>query len=116
MRGPRSRDLRSLPGVRTASAARRRPAATLQRFNEHTVTDFDTLLCRYAEIRRDGASTSHGEYDEAVTAVATPVFHAGSITASLTVIGLAHRVSRVAGQLTQLVREAADEATTAFGG
>ncbi|WP_424863323.1 IclR family transcriptional regulator domain-containing protein [Streptomyces sp. MMS24-I29] len=50
-----------------------------QRFNAHTVTDFDTLLCRYAEIRRDGVSISHGEYDEAVTAVAAPVFHAGSL-------------------------------------
>ncbi|WP_320784287.1 IclR family transcriptional regulator [Streptomyces sp. CRN 30] len=91
-------------------------ASPLQRFNEHTVTDFDALLRRYARVRQDGVSVSHGEYDEAVTAVAAPVFQAGTVAASLTVIGPAHRVSRAQDHLTALVRAAADEAGTAFGG
>ncbi|GAB2825590.1 IclR family transcriptional regulator [Streptomyces daliensis] len=90
-------------------------AAPLQRFNDHTVTGLDTLLERYERVRADGYSVSHGEYDEAVTAVSAPVFQAGSIAASLTVIGPAHRVSRSAGDLTGLVLDGASEATAAFG-
>ncbi|MFD7923728.1 IclR family transcriptional regulator [Streptomyces sp. NPDC059740] len=91
-------------------------AGPLQRFNEHTITDFEALLRCYARVRQEGVSISHGEYDEAVTAVAAPVFQAGAVAASLTVIGPSHRVSRAAGHLTELVREAAAEAGTAFGG
>ncbi|MGW8379779.1 IclR family transcriptional regulator [Streptomyces sp. ODS28] len=90
-------------------------ASPLQRFNDHTITDFDALLERYARVREDGVSVSHGEYDEAVTAVSAPVFQAGSIAASLTVIGPAHRVSRAADGLRVTVRNAAAEATAAFG-
>ncbi|WP_019544574.1 IclR family transcriptional regulator [Streptomyces sulphureus] len=90
-------------------------ASPLQRFNEQTITDFDALMDRYAQVREDGVSLSHGEYDEAVTAVASPVFQAGAVAASLTVIGPAHRVSRAAGNLGDLVRDAAAEATAAFG-
>ena len=90
-------------------------ASPLQRFNEQTITDFDALMERYAQVREDGVSLSHGEYDEAVTAVASPVFQAGAVAASLTVIGPAHRVSRAAGDLGELVRGAAAEATAAFG-
>ncbi|MDI3403991.1 IclR family transcriptional regulator [Streptomyces cavernicola] len=91
-------------------------ATPLQRFNEHTVTDLDTLLARYAEVRERGFSFSRGEYDEAVAAVSAPVFQAGTIAASLTVIGPAHRITASADRLTELVTTAAAEATTAFGG
>lgn len=91
-------------------------AAPLQRFNDNTVTDIDALLARYAEVRAAGWSVSHGEYDEAVTAVSAPVFQAGAVAASLTVIGPAHRVGREADRLTALVADGAAEASTAFGG
>ncbi|MGE9694746.1 MULTISPECIES: IclR family transcriptional regulator [unclassified Streptomyces] len=90
-------------------------AAPLQSFNDRTVTDIDTLLGIYGEVRERGYSVSHGEYDEAVTAVSAPVFQAGSVAASLTVIGPAHRVTREAGRLTALVLEGAAQATAAFG-
>ncbi|NEA39861.1 IclR family transcriptional regulator [Streptomyces sp. SID11385] len=90
-------------------------AAPLQSFNDHTVTDIDTLLGIYAKVRERGHSVSHGEYDEAVTAVSAPVFQAGTVAASLTVIGPAHRVTRAAGRITELVLRGAEQATAAFG-
>jgi DNA-binding IclR family transcriptional regulator len=90
-------------------------AAPLQRFNDHTDTDVEALIGLYAGVREHGYSVSHGEYDEAVTAVAAPVFQAGSVAASLTVIGPAHRVSRAAGRIAELVVAGAEQATAAFG-
>lgn len=90
-------------------------ASPLQRFNERTIIDFDALLERYAQVRKDGVCFSHGEYDEAVTAVSSPVFQAGTVAASLTVIGPAHRVSRAAADIAELVRDAAAEASAALG-
>ena len=90
-------------------------ATPLQRFNDHTVTDLDALLALYADVRAQGHSVSHGEYDEAVAAVAAPVFQAGTVAASLTVIGPAHRITRATDRITELVRAGAEEATAAFG-
>ncbi|WP_425827969.1 IclR family transcriptional regulator [Streptomyces fractus] len=90
-------------------------ATPLQRFNGHTVTDLDTLLALYADVRAQGHSVSHGEYDEAVAAVAAPVFQAGTVAASLTVIGPAHRITRATDRITELVKAGAEEATVAFG-
>ncbi|MBZ4018725.1 IclR family transcriptional regulator [Streptomyces purpurogeneiscleroticus] len=87
----------------------------LQRFNDNTITDFDALLACYAEIRRTGYSVSHGQYDEAVAAVAAPVFQAGTVAASLTVIGPAHRITRATDRIIEVVRAGAAEATAAFG-
>ncbi|MEU6658248.1 IclR family transcriptional regulator [Streptomyces sp. NPDC046821] len=90
-------------------------ATPLQRFNDHTVTDFDELLRVYQDVRDKGHSLSLGEYDEAVAAISAPVFQAGTIAASLTVIGPSHRIERDADQITELVVEGAREATAAFG-
>ncbi|WP_428951444.1 IclR family transcriptional regulator [Streptomyces sp. cg35] len=90
-------------------------ATPLQRFNDHTVTGLDTLQSLYADVRAQGYSVSHGEYDEAVAAVSAPVFQAGSVAASLTVIGPAHRITRAADRITALVLAGAEEATAAFG-
>ncbi|MFI5663627.1 IclR family transcriptional regulator [Streptomyces sp. NPDC051684] len=90
-------------------------ATPLQRFNDHTVTGLDALQDRYAEVRDQGYSVSHGEYDEAVAAVSAPVFQAGAVAASLTVIGPATRVSRAADRIIELVLSGAGEATAAFG-
>lgn len=90
-------------------------ATALQRFTEQTVTSLDTLLEQYAVIREQGYCVSHGEYDEAVTAVSAPVFQAGTIAASLTVIGPGHRVSNAAESITAAVLDGAREATAAFG-
>ncbi|MFB6671125.1 IclR family transcriptional regulator [Streptomyces sp. NPDC056390] len=90
-------------------------ATPLQRFNDHTVTDFDDLLGVYRDVREKGHSVSLGEYDEAVAAIAAPVFQAGTVAASLTVIGPSHRIVRAADRITRLVVEGAREATAAFG-
>ncbi|MFF4792132.1 MULTISPECIES: IclR family transcriptional regulator [unclassified Streptomyces] len=90
-------------------------ATPLQRFNEHTITDLDALLACYARVRERGYSVSHGEYDEAVSAVSAPVFQAGTIAASLTVIGPAHRIDAGADRLAELVTAGAAEATAALG-
>ncbi|MFF1392552.1 IclR family transcriptional regulator [Streptomyces sp. NPDC058287] len=90
-------------------------ATPLQRFNDHTVTDFDDLLRVYGDVREKGHSVSLGEYDEAVAAIAAPVFQAGTVAASLTVIGPSHRIVRAADRITRLVVEGAREATAAFG-
>ncbi|MCX5440546.1 MULTISPECIES: IclR family transcriptional regulator [unclassified Streptomyces] len=90
-------------------------ATPLQRFNDHTVTDFDDLLRVYGDVREKGHSVSLGEYDEAVAAIAAPVFQAGTVAASLTVIGPSHRIVRDADRITRLVVEGAHEATAAFG-
>ncbi|MFF8285360.1 IclR family transcriptional regulator [Streptomyces albus] len=90
-------------------------ATALQRFTHTTLTTVDALLERYALLREAGFGISHGEYDEAVTAVSAPVFQAGTIAASLTVIGPSHRVTAAAGRITEAVLTGAAEATTAFG-
>lgn len=90
-------------------------ATALQRFTPTTLTGLDALLERYAQLRERGWGISHGEYDEAVTAVSAPVFQAGSVAASLTVIGPAHRVEAAADSLVAAVRAGAAEATRAFG-
>lgn len=88
----------------------------LSRFNDRTVTGLDALLERYTQVRADGYSISYGEYDEAVTAVAAPVFQGGRVAASLTVIGPSHRVERALAALPGLVREGAADITRALGG
>ncbi|MFF2409437.1 IclR family transcriptional regulator [Streptomyces sp. NPDC058092] len=88
----------------------------LTRFNDRTITDLDALLACYAQVRADGYSISHGEYDEAVTAVSAPVFQGDGVPASLTVIGPSHRVDRAADTLVTLVRAGAAEITAALGG
>ncbi|WP_299539227.1 IclR family transcriptional regulator [uncultured Streptomyces sp.] len=90
--------------------------ATLTRFNDRTLTDVDTLLACYARVRADGHCVSHGEYDEAVTAVSAPVFQGDGVAASLTVIGPSHRVGRATDTLVTLVRAGAAEITSALGG
>ncbi|OEU97030.1 IclR family transcriptional regulator [Streptomyces oceani] len=88
----------------------------LQRFNEHTITDLEALLTCYAQVRADGYCVSHGEYDEAVTAISAPVFQGGNVAASLTAIGPAHRVDRdVEAHLRRVLAGAAD-LTAALGG
>ncbi|MGW0859981.1 IclR family transcriptional regulator [Streptomyces sp. NPDC002690] len=91
-------------------------ATGLTRFNDRTITDLDVLLTCYAQVRADGHSVSHGEYDEAVTAVAAPVFQGSDVPASLTVIGPSHRVDRALDTLVPLVRAGAAEITEALGG
>ncbi|MEU9320153.1 IclR family transcriptional regulator [Streptomyces sp. NPDC048295] len=88
----------------------------LTRFNDRTITDLDALLACYARVRADGYCISHGEYDEAVTAVSAPVLQGDGVPASLTVIGPSHRVDRAADTLVALVRAGAAEITTALGG
>lgn len=88
----------------------------LTRFNDRTITDLDELLTCYAQVRADGYCVSHGEYDEAVTAVSVPVFQGDGVPASLTVIGPSHRVNRAADTLIPLVRAGAAEITAALGG
>lgn len=91
-------------------------ATGLTRFNDRTITDLDALLACYAQVRADGYCISHGEYDEAVTAVSAPVFQGDGVPASLTVIGPSHRVERAADTLVTLVRAGAAEITAALGG
>lgn len=91
-------------------------SAGLTRFNDRTITDLEALLACYAKVRADGYCVSHGEFDEAVTAVSAPVFHGGSVVASLTVIGPSHRVDRAVDGLVPLVRDGATEITAALGG
>ncbi|WP_328325943.1 IclR family transcriptional regulator [Streptomyces sp. NBC_00455] len=88
----------------------------LTRFNDRTITDLDTLLSCYERVRADGHCISHGEYDEAVTAVSAPVFQGDGVAASLTAIGPSHRVDRATGTLVALVRAGAAEITAALGG
>ncbi|MFI9028238.1 IclR family transcriptional regulator [Streptomyces sp. NPDC053560] len=87
----------------------------LQRFNDNTITGFDALLDCDAEARRTGHSTSHGQYDEAVAAIAAPVFQAGTVAASLTVIGPAHRITRATDRIVDLVVGAAETADLVRG-
>ncbi|MDJ1131196.1 IclR family transcriptional regulator [Streptomyces iconiensis] len=90
-------------------------ATALQRFTEHTLTSLDALFEQYELIRGQGYGVSHGEYDEAVTAVSAPVFQGGTVAASLTVIGPGHRVSAAVESITASVLDGAREATAAFG-
>ncbi|MEU5837398.1 IclR family transcriptional regulator [Streptomyces diacarni] len=90
-------------------------ATALQRFTDTTLTTVDALLERYAVLRDQGWGISHGEYDEAVTAVSAPVFQAGTIAASLTVIGPSHRVRHAADGIVEALLAGAAEATDAFG-
>ncbi|HEY0574596.1 MAG TPA: IclR family transcriptional regulator C-terminal domain-containing protein [Pseudonocardia sp.] len=60
---------------------------TLERYSPSTATTIDELLAIYAEVRRTGIATSHGEYDARVTAVAAPVFARGVATGAISVIG-----------------------------
>jgi len=61
--------------------------ATLERYSPSTPTTLGELLAIYAEVRRTGIATSHGEYDARVTAVAAPVFARGVVTGAISVIG-----------------------------
>ncbi|NSC25446.1 IclR family transcriptional regulator [Streptomyces albus subsp. chlorinus] len=90
-------------------------ATALQRFTGTTLTSVEALLDRYARLREKGWGISHGEYDEAVTAISAPVFQAGTIAASLTVIGPSHRVTGAADRIVEAVRAGAADATAAFG-
>ncbi|MFC5824124.1 IclR family transcriptional regulator [Nonomuraea insulae] len=95
---------------------RRLLAGRLARFNEHTVTDLDRLLRRYAEIRDEGVAITHGEFDANVTSVAAPCYALGEVVGSVVVIGTQERMEDRLDSVVELVREAARRLGSILGG
>ena len=65
----------------------------LQKYTEHTITTIDALQEELAGVRRDGYAKAVAELEEALVAVAAPVFDpAGACVAALSVSGPAYRM------------------------
>lgn len=57
-----------------------------------TITDPDQLMAELARIRASGHAVSHGEWDEAITSVAAPIFDGrGAVTGSINLSGPTQR-------------------------
>ncbi|WP_020573151.1 IclR family transcriptional regulator [Actinopolymorpha alba] len=81
--------------------------APLARYNELTLTDWDTLARTYAKVRAEGVAISHGEYDANVTSVAAPCFALDQIIGSIVIIGPHDRMATKVDTAVDLVRGAA---------
>ena len=90
---------------------------TLTRVTNATITDRAELDEQIRQARLNGFSVSRGEQAEGVAAVSAPVFGAnGHLTAALSVLGPAHRLSEATvDQIAPLVRRAAREISASLG-
>lgn len=69
-------------------------AGTLMKFTTRTVTDPNTILREYEEIRTTGFAYDKGEYDDDVYAVAAPIFnHEDQVVAAVVILAPSFRMS-----------------------
>lgn len=93
------------------------PAGPLRPFTRHTITDPKRLAREIDEVRERGWAQAHEEREEALNAVATPIFdRRGELLAVLAVQGPAWRFDDAAMALAvQRLRERADALSSTAG-
>jgi IclR family acetate operon transcriptional repressor len=90
----------------------------LTRFNEHTITELDTLFTDLDTVRRRGYSVDDEEEVMGVFCVGAPVFdHHKACVGAISVTGIKHDLPswRIA-EIGQVVREHADDLSRLLGG
>ena len=74
----------------------------LPSFTEHTITDREILRYDLVQIQSQGYAITHEEYEEGMSALATPVYnHASQVVAAVTVSGPTFRLE--AGKIEQFI-------------
>jgi DNA-binding IclR family transcriptional regulator len=83
----------------------------LQRFTERTMTSFSKLSSNLASVRENGYALDHGEHEDQVRCVATPIFDInGKVIAGLSISGPADRMEPLEQQL-DLIQKAKQTAS-----
>jgi IclR family acetate operon transcriptional repressor len=91
--------------------------ATLDRYTDRTIVDWDEFLGELARVRERGYATNVGEWRTDIAAVASPVFdHAGLTQASLSISAPGSRMpADVRERYGALITEAAQRVSATLG-